>query len=129
MTQKQAAAMLRAIGITLKRAEGDEYRVAFKGKDQEASAYYTNDLSDAVETGRDMARRAAIANAAAYLAATRPFVAEVWFATSDGYRSVGRFETEADAAREARNYWSDSRGIRIVNGERITQLKPESVLR
>lgn len=40
-------------GCTLKRTEDGEYRVALKGAG-EASAYYTNDLQDAVGTARAM---------------------------------------------------------------------------
>lgn len=57
MTQKHAAAQLRALGMTLRKEEG-EYRVNFRGG-SEATAYYTNDLEDAVYTAADMAARAA----------------------------------------------------------------------
>lgn len=54
MTDKEAAAQLRYIGLTLRKRDG-EYRVAFRDTDDEASAYYTNDRDDAVATGREMA--------------------------------------------------------------------------
>ena len=64
MTMVQARLTLRPLGIVLRKREG-EYRVAFrlpprvKGMppafDQEASAYYTTDLNDAVGTGIAMA--------------------------------------------------------------------------
>jgi hypothetical protein len=41
--------------MTLRKRDG-EYRVAHDMRDNEASAYYTNDLADALETGRAMAR-------------------------------------------------------------------------
>lgn len=59
LTLKQAQGILRAIGITLTKNSYNEYRVAFRGKGNEDSAYYTNDLQDAVDTGRHMAAHAA----------------------------------------------------------------------
>jgi hypothetical protein len=55
MTLRQAQARLRAVGVTLTKYDG-EYRVNVKGG-MEISAYYTNDLDDAVVTGEDMAQR------------------------------------------------------------------------
>lgn len=54
MTLTEAKAAIKALGMTLRRENG-EYRVAFRGKDSEASAYYTTDLADAVATARMMA--------------------------------------------------------------------------
>jgi hypothetical protein len=45
---------LRAAGLTLRKVEG-EYRVNFIGGDED-TAYYTDDLTDAVSTGLHMAR-------------------------------------------------------------------------
>lgn len=49
-TAKRAAA---DVGCTLVRTD-DEYRVNLRGRG-EATAYYTNDLTDAVHTARAMA--------------------------------------------------------------------------
>jgi len=57
MVLARARMILRALGIVIRREDG-EFRVNFRGGD-EATAYYTNDLDDAVGTGRDMARRGA----------------------------------------------------------------------
>lgn len=54
MTLTQARDALRLRGITLRHTDG-EYRVNFKNGD-EATAYYTNDLDDAVATGLAMAQ-------------------------------------------------------------------------
>jgi hypothetical protein len=54
LTLTAAKALLRPLGVTLRKRDG-EYRVAFDMRDNEASAYYTNDLADALETGRAMA--------------------------------------------------------------------------
>jgi hypothetical protein len=52
---KRAQAEVRAMGLTLTRkAETDEYRVNFAGG-KESTAYYTNDLADAIGTARHMA--------------------------------------------------------------------------
>lgn len=52
---------------------------------------------------------------------------EVWFATGYDYQSVAR-RADVDAARrEAREYWSDSRGIRIVMADgTVEQVKEEA---
>jgi len=57
MVLARARMILRALGIVIRREDG-EFRVNFRGGD-EATAYYTDDLDDAVETGQDMARRGA----------------------------------------------------------------------
>jgi hypothetical protein len=54
MTIKQAQQTLREWGITLKKT-GGEYRVNYRDG-QEATACYTDDLEDAIGTGKDMAR-------------------------------------------------------------------------
>ncbi len=53
-TAKQARDILRPLGISLSRTEYDEYRVNFY-KGAESTAVYTDDLDDAVATGRHMA--------------------------------------------------------------------------
>lgn len=53
MTLREAQALLRDLGITLKR-EDDEYVVNFH-RGREENAYYTTDLEDAVNTGIHMA--------------------------------------------------------------------------
>lgn len=50
MTIKQATFELRQIGVTLRKQDG-EYRVNAKGA-SEVHAYYTDDINDAVATGR-----------------------------------------------------------------------------
>lgn len=50
--------LLRSLGISLSRLTGPEFRVAFHGRGNEGSAYYTNDLDDALATGRAMAEHA-----------------------------------------------------------------------
>ena len=57
---KQAKLELAALGLSINKRDG-EYRVAFRGNylDVEASAYYTDDLADAVSTGCMMAARRA----------------------------------------------------------------------
>ena len=57
VTLAEARVTLRDAGVALSKRDG-EYRVNFLGG-REASAYYTNDLVDAIRTGLDMARRLA----------------------------------------------------------------------
>lgn len=62
VTQKHVRAVLKAAGMAIYRID-DEYRVNFR-RAPESTAYYTNDLEDALETGLYMARteRSAWAN-------------------------------------------------------------------
>lgn len=54
LTLKHAMALVRQHGFTL-RNTGDDYRVNVRGG-SEATAYYTDDLQDAVDTAAAMAR-------------------------------------------------------------------------
>lgn len=57
MTLSEAKTAMSSIGISLTKTDG-EYRVAFKGTkrdDTYSEAYFTNDIADAVATGRAMA--------------------------------------------------------------------------
>ena len=53
MTDKGLYAALRNLGLVCRKTEDGEYRVNFRGG-TEATAYYTNDRVDALETGRAM---------------------------------------------------------------------------
>jgi len=56
MTFKEAQGLVRPLGMVLRTdREWGEYRVNFKGG-REATAYYTPDLEDAVNTARAMAK-------------------------------------------------------------------------
>lgn len=55
MTFEAARDAIRTIGCSL-RLKGGEYRVNFFGGKEE-TAYYTNDLSDAIETAKAMIDR------------------------------------------------------------------------
>jgi hypothetical protein len=57
LTLAEARAELRAIGVTLKKSDG-EYRVNFEGG-PEKTAYYTDDINDAVKTGKAMVAKLA----------------------------------------------------------------------
>ena len=54
LTLKDAKLTLRQLGMSINKNQYGEYRVNFLGGD-EATAYYTNDLNDAVMTGKHMA--------------------------------------------------------------------------
>ena len=56
MTDAQLKQALRAIGFSLRKRDG-EYRVNFTGGG-EATAYYTDDRADALDTARAMDRHA-----------------------------------------------------------------------
>lgn len=63
MTQQEARQRLNLNGMTLHKRDG-EYRVNFIENAREATAYYTDDLEDAVLTGAVMRRRLTIKTAA-----------------------------------------------------------------
>jgi hypothetical protein len=56
MTIKEAKLEVSKIGMVLSKTEHGEFRVNFKGG-SEATAYYTNDLDDAVGTARAMKKQ------------------------------------------------------------------------
>ena len=53
MTKKTATAILSDLGFTLKKTDYDDYRINVRGG-SEATAYYTPDLDDAVNTAQAM---------------------------------------------------------------------------
>ena len=65
MTLQQAKSIARHLGLTLRRVRSGAFRVNFRDGN-EATAYYTNSLEDAVNTAVEMARtRNAIASISA----------------------------------------------------------------
>lgn len=54
MTLSNATTICRDLGITLRKTDG-EYRINYRGSSDEATAYYTDDIMDAVETAAAMA--------------------------------------------------------------------------
>lgn len=54
-TIKEAKRELASIAITLTKDDEGEFRVNFRGG-KEATAYYTNDLDDAIGTGKELAK-------------------------------------------------------------------------
>ena len=59
MTLKQAKAILKTYGLSISKRDG-EYRVSNPSMDwkrREDCAYYTNDITDAVNTAEQMAKQ------------------------------------------------------------------------
>jgi hypothetical protein len=56
MTLQEAKSIARHLGLTLRQVRSGDYRVNFRDGN-ETTAYYTNDLEDAVNTAVEMARR------------------------------------------------------------------------
>jgi len=54
MTLKQAKAILKPVGVSVNKMDSGDYRVCLHGADP-ITAYYTDDLEDAVLTGLHMA--------------------------------------------------------------------------
>ena len=60
MTLQEAKSIARHLGLTLRHVRSGDYRVNFRdGND--TTAYYTNDLEDAVNTAVEMARKRELA--------------------------------------------------------------------
>ena len=59
MTLQKAKSIARHLGLTLRQLRSDDYRVNFRDGN-EATAYYTDNLEDAVVTAVEMARRRAL---------------------------------------------------------------------
>lgn len=55
LTLSDVRATLHSYGLVISK-RGDEYRVSFRLWPTEATAYYTDDLEDALQTGLYMAR-------------------------------------------------------------------------
>ena len=53
MTIKQAKEELKQLGITLRKTEDGQYRVNYANGTEE-TAYYADDITDAVTTGKAM---------------------------------------------------------------------------
>ena len=56
MTLQEAKSIARHLGLTLRKVRSGDYRVKFRDGN-ETTAYYTNDLEDAVSTAVEMARK------------------------------------------------------------------------
>lgn len=58
VTMREAKQRLALNGMSFRKTEYGDFRVAFaEVRDNEASAYYTDDIEDAVLTGAAMRRR------------------------------------------------------------------------
>lgn len=60
---------IKSLGMTVRKTEYDEFRVNIKGG-TEATAYYTNDLDDALATARQMKLQRATARVQRHLDTT-----------------------------------------------------------
>jgi L-ribulose-5-phosphate 3-epimerase UlaE len=58
MTLQQAKSIARHLGLTLRKVRSADYRVNFRDGN-ETTAYYTDNLEDAVNTAVEMARKRA----------------------------------------------------------------------
>lgn len=104
VTLKQARTMLRYLGLTLVKRD-DEFVVKFKGTSDDApNNHFTNDLEDAVASGRDMAARAAAAVASKMTRAAR---------------------IESAVEKVGLNYLGDSSSLSVAEGILTVALKGE----
>jgi hypothetical protein len=58
MTLQEAKSIARHLGLTLRKVRSGDYRVNFRDGN-ETTAYYTDDLEDAVNMGLEMVRKRA----------------------------------------------------------------------
>jgi hypothetical protein len=61
MTLQEAKSIARHLGFTLRMVRSGDYRVNFRDGN-ETTAYYTDNLEDAVKTAIEMARKRAFSN-------------------------------------------------------------------
>jgi hypothetical protein len=61
VTLQQAKSIARHLGLTLRTVRSGDYRVNFRDGN-ETTAYYTDSLEDAVNTGVEMARKRAFSS-------------------------------------------------------------------
>ena len=59
MTLQEAKSIARHVGLTLRKVRSGDYRVNFRDGN-ETTAYYTDDLEDAVSAAVEMARKRAL---------------------------------------------------------------------
>ena len=59
MTLQEAKSIARHLGLTLRKVRSGDYRVNFRDGN-ETTAYYTDNLEDAVNTAVEMARKRAL---------------------------------------------------------------------
>ena len=59
MTLPEAKSIARHLGLTLRKVRSGDYRVNFRDGN-ESTAYYTEDLEDAVSAAVEMARKRAL---------------------------------------------------------------------
>ena len=69
MTPQEAKSIARHLGLTLRKVRSGDYRVNFRDGN-ETTAYYTDNLEDAVNTAVEMARTAV--NGHVWLRVTNP---------------------------------------------------------
>ena len=62
MTLQEAKSIARHLGLTLRQLRSGNYRVNFRDGN-ETTAYYTDNLEDAVKTAIEMARRRVVTEA------------------------------------------------------------------
>ena len=59
MTHQEAKLIARHLGLTLRKARSGQYRVNFPDAD-DGTAYYTDNLEDAINAAVEMARKRAL---------------------------------------------------------------------
>ena len=71
MTLQEAKSIARHLGLTLRKVRSGDYRVNFRDGN-EMTAYYTDNLEDAVKTAVEMARTRDVMQAVDEAVATEP---------------------------------------------------------
>ena len=71
MTLQEAKSIARHLGLTLRKVRSGDYRVNFRDGN-ETTAYYTDNLEDAVKTAVEMARTRDVMQAVDEAVATEP---------------------------------------------------------
>ena len=82
MTLQEAKSIARHLGLTLRKVRSGDYRVNFRDGN-ETTAYYTDDLEDAVSAAVEKARKRGVAKMSFRMRFTEPQIALVMRAHPD----------------------------------------------
>jgi hypothetical protein len=114
MTLQEAKSIARHLGLTLREVCSGDYRVNFRDGN-ETTAYYTDNLEDAVNTATEMARKRAFSSDWIVLAATNKCLAQSNKSPHEGKatkkREIRRVHRQQKAGTTARTISANPRAL------------------
>jgi hypothetical protein len=114
ITLQEAKSIARHLGLTLRQLRSGNYRVNFRDGN-ETTAYYTDNLEDAVNTAVEMARKRAFSSDWIVLAATNKCLAQSNKSPHEGKatkkREIRRVHRQQKAGTTARTISANPRAL------------------